>query len=261
MLVALTLLILATLAGVLLRRRTRRPRPPLPDEIDAILPQTQCTQCGYRGCRPYAEAIASGDADINQCPPGGDAGVRALARLLSIKPKPLNPAHGPAKTLPTLAVIDEALCIGCTLCIQACPVDAIVGANKQMHTVIAEECTGCELCVAPCPVDCIRMQPLALPRGPVAAYRRRAAARAAKRRATIARRRHQFRLYRLERDEAEHAAHLRATLAAPADGGADLKQAQPSAVLAAIERARAKRAARSPLTTTAPRAEDDSAAG
>src|SRR3569623_1482950 len=187
MFVALTLLILATLAGMLLRRRTRRPRPPLADQIDAVLPQTQCTQCGYRGCRPYAEAIARGDADINQCPPGGDAGVRALARVMGIKPKPLTPAHGPAKTLPTLAVIDEALCIGCTLCLQACPVDAIVGANKQMHTVIAEECTGCELCVAPCPVDCIRMQPLALPRGP-------AAARATKRKATIARRRHHLAL-------------------------------------------------------------------
>jgi len=254
MFVALTLLILATLAGMLLRRRTRRPRPPLADQIDAVLPQTQCTQCGYRGCRPYAEAIARGDADINQCPPGGDAGVRALARVMGIKPKPLNPAHGPAKTLPTLAVIDEALCIGCTLCLQACPVDAIVGANKQMHTVIAEECTGCELCVAPCPVDCIRMQPLALPRGP-------AAARATKRKATIARRRHQFRLYRLERDDAEHAARLRATLAAaPSDGG-DPTQAQPSAVLAAIERARAKRAVRPPLTTTASRPEDDGAHG
>ena len=261
MFVALTLLMLATLAGVLLRRGTQRARPPLADEIDAVLPQTQCTQCGYRGCRPYAEAIARGEADINQCPPGGEAGVRALARVMKIKPKPLNPAHGPAKTLPTLAVIDEALCIGCTLCIQACPVDAIVGANKQMHTVIAEECTGCELCVAPCPVDCIRMQPLALPRGPLAAYGRRAAARAAKRKATIARRRHQFRLCRLERDEAEPATRLRATLAAAPSDSADPAQVQPSAVLAAIERARAKRAVRSPLVTTAPRPEDDSAYG
>jgi len=261
MFVALTLLMLATLAGVLLRRGTQRARPPLADEIDAVLPQTQCTQCGYRGCRPYAEAIARGEADINQCPPGGEAGVRALARVMKIKPKPLNPAHGPAKTLPTLAVIDEALCIGCTLCIQACPVDAIVGANKQMHTVIAEECTGCELCVAPCPVDCIRMQPLALPRGPLAAYGRRAAARAAKRKATIARRRHQFRLYRLERDESEHATRLRATLAAAPSDSADPTQVQPSAVLAAIERARANRAVRSPLATAAPRPEDDSAHG
>src|SRR3569623_526260 len=101
--VALTLLILATLAGMLLRRRTRRPRPPLADQIDAVLPQTQCTQCGYRGCRPYAEAIARGDADINQCPPGGAAGVRALARVKRIKPKPHNPAHGPDKAEPTLA--------------------------------------------------------------------------------------------------------------------------------------------------------------
>src|SRR3569623_2281550 len=115
MFVARTLLILSTLAGMLLRRRTRRSRPPLADQIDAVLPQTQCTQCGYRGCRPYAEAIARGDADIYQCPPGGAAGVRALARVMGVSPNPLNPAHGPAKTLPTLAVIDEALCIGCTL--------------------------------------------------------------------------------------------------------------------------------------------------
>lgn len=132
---------------------------PLVDKIDAILPQTQCGQCGYPGCRPYAEAIAAGEADINQCPPGGEAGVTALADLLGRDPKPLNPEHGQIKEK-MVAFIDEQRCIGCTLCIQACPVDAIVGAAKQMHTVIEQECTGCELCVAPCPVDCIDMVPV-----------------------------------------------------------------------------------------------------
>ena len=133
---------------------------PLVDKIDAVLPQTQCGQCSYPGCRPYAEAIAKGEADINQCPPGGEAGIRALAELLGVEPKPLSAEHGKEKLAPTVAVIDESVCIGCTLCIQACPVDAILGAAKQMHTVIARECTGCELCVAPCPVDCIAMIPV-----------------------------------------------------------------------------------------------------
>ncbi|MDX1570460.1 MAG: electron transport complex subunit RsxB [Xanthomonadales bacterium] len=126
------------------------------DQIDQLLPQTQCGQCGYPGCRPYAEAIAAGEADINRCPPGGEAGVRALADLLAVEPKPLDPDCGePAP--PMVAVIDETICIGCRLCIQACPVDAILGAPKRMHTVIEAECTGCELCVEPCPVDCISM--------------------------------------------------------------------------------------------------------
>ena len=133
---------------------------PLVEQIDAILPQTQCGQCGYPGCRPYAEAIASDEAEINQCPPGGEDGIMALAELLGRDPLPLNPENGQAEDTKTLAVIDEDRCIGCTLCIQACPVDAIVGANKQMHTVIEAECTGCELCVAPCPVDCIDMVPV-----------------------------------------------------------------------------------------------------
>ena len=133
---------------------------PLVDKIDAVLPQTQCGQCSYPGCRPYAEAIAKGEADINQCPPGGEAGIRALAELLGVEPKPLSAEHGEEKLAPTVAIIDEATCIGCTLCIQACPVDAILGAAKQMHTVIAQECTGCDLCVAPCPVDCITMVPV-----------------------------------------------------------------------------------------------------
>ncbi|WP_455197701.1 electron transport complex subunit RsxB [Kaarinaea lacus] len=129
---------------------------PLVEKIDALLPQTQCGQCTYAGCRPYAEAIAKGDADINQCPPGGETTIIALADLLGRDPKPLNPEHGEEKGK-RVAVIDEEVCIGCTLCIQACPVDAILGAPKQMHTVIEDECTGCDLCVPPCPVDCIDM--------------------------------------------------------------------------------------------------------
>ena len=127
---------------------------PVVERIDALLPQTQCAQCGFPGCRPYAEAIAREEADINQCPPGGDAGIRALADLLGREAKPLNPENG-EETPKTVVLIDESRCIGCTLCIQACPVDAIVGAAKLMHTVIKSECTGCNLCLPPCPVDCI----------------------------------------------------------------------------------------------------------
>ncbi|MEZ5571970.1 MAG: electron transport complex subunit RsxB [Halioglobus sp.] len=131
---------------------------PIADEINNILPQTQCGQCGYPGCRPYAEAIANGEA-INKCPPGGEAGIQALADLLDVEPIPLDSEHGEAKQVPSVAFIREAECIGCTKCIQACPVDAILGAAKQMHTVITSECTGCDLCVEPCPVDCIDMIP------------------------------------------------------------------------------------------------------
>ncbi|MEJ8567395.1 electron transport complex subunit RsxB [Elongatibacter sediminis] len=140
---------------------------PVVDQIDAILPQTQCGQCNFPGCRPYAEAIAAGEAEINQCPPGGEAGVRALADLLGTEVLPLNPENG-AEAPPEVAVIDEARCIGCTLCIQACPVDAILGAAKRMHTVIGPECTGCELCLPPCPVDCIDM----VPAPPLTSWRR-----------------------------------------------------------------------------------------
>ena len=133
---------------------------PLVDKIDNILPQTQCGQCNFPGCRPYAKAIADGEADINQCPPGGEAGVLALADLLGVDPKPLNEDNG-VESAKTVAIIDEDICIGCKLCIQACPVDAILGAPKQMHTVIESECTGCELCIAPCPVECIDMVPVA----------------------------------------------------------------------------------------------------
>jgi len=129
---------------------------PLVDQIDAILPQTQCGQCDYPGCRPYATAIANGEAPINQCPPGGQEGVDALAALLDVETLTLNEEHG--ETQPDHVVyVDEQVCIGCTLCIQACPVDAFVGASKVMTTVIADECTGCDLCIPVCPVDCIHV--------------------------------------------------------------------------------------------------------
>jgi electron transport complex protein RnfB len=130
------------------------------DVIDALLPQTQCTRCGYDGCRPYSEAIASGLAQINQCPPGGSATIAALAGLLHRETLPLNPANG-VEGPALVAVIDEDRCIGCVRCLPPCPVDAIVGARKQTHTVIVDACTGCELCIAPCPVDCITMVPRA----------------------------------------------------------------------------------------------------
>ena len=132
---------------------------PIVEKIDSILPQTQCGQCGYPGCKPYATAIASGEADINQCPPGGEDGIHKLADLLGVDFKPLNEEHGVPKPK-SVAIIDEKTCIGCTLCIQACPVDAILGSAKHMHTIIEKECTGCELCLPPCPVDCIDMVPI-----------------------------------------------------------------------------------------------------
>ena len=132
---------------------------PIVEKIDALLPQTQCGQCSYAGCRPYAEAIAAEEAEINRCPPGGETTMVALADLLGRDPVPLDAEVAEEKPK-AVAVIDEQECIGCTLCIQACPVDAIVGAAKQMHTVIAEQCTGCELCLPPCPVECIDMLPI-----------------------------------------------------------------------------------------------------
>jgi electron transport complex protein RnfB len=131
---------------------------PLVEQIDQILPQTQCGQCGFPGCKPYAQAIADGD-EINKCPPGGDATIKKLADLMGVEAKSLDSAHG-VEEIKKVAFIREDECIGCTKCIQACPVDAILGAAKQMHTVITDECTGCDLCVDPCPVDCIDMVPL-----------------------------------------------------------------------------------------------------
>ena len=163
------------------------------EQIDAILPQTQCGQCGFAGCLPYATAIAEDRADINQCPPGDVEGIRKLAALLDKAFKPLNTAHGMPKPK-AVAFINEEHCIGCTFCIQACPVDAIIGAAKQIHTVITEECTGCERCVAPCPVDCISMVPaVPYPENQAQEMRQKAADRA--------RTRHQFRLQRLAREK------------------------------------------------------------
>ena len=201
---------------------------PLIERIDALLPQTQCRQCGFAGCHPYAQAIAAGRADINQCPPGGEAVIQALAALLNRAPKPLNPKHGVHKPR-QVAVIDEQDCIGCTLCIQICPVDAILGAAKLMHTVIAQECTGCELCLPPCPVNCIMLQPAQPPEW-------------GQQRADLARHRHVARLARLERDRREKEARLRKqavakTAAFPSQD--ELKQA----IQAAVARVKAKKAA------------------
>lgn len=152
--------LLFALLGLLLdftSRHLQATSDSLTEKIDALLPQIQCAQCGYPGCRPYAEAIAEGKVGINQCPPGGDATIKALAKLLDMAITPLDPTRGEIKPK-AIAVIDETRCIGCTLCIQSCPVDAILGASRFMHTVIAAECTGCELCLAPCPVDCIIMR-------------------------------------------------------------------------------------------------------
>jgi len=168
------------------------------DQINALLPQTQCGQCSFQGCRPYAEAIATGMADINQCPPGGDEGMRDLADLLGVPAKPLNTEFGLHKP-PSVAFIIEEDCIGCVKCIAACPVDAILGAAKFMHTVIASECTGCELCIAPCPVDCIIMQP-----APVNNTEKSRAQKSAQ-----AKRRYDVRCLRKEKEEAEKAERVK----------------------------------------------------
>ncbi len=192
-------------------------RSTLADRIDALLPQTQCTKCGYDGCRPYAEAIADDSAAINQCPPGGASGIAKLAALTGRTALPLNPANGVESPL-RVAVIDEPRCIGCTLCIQACPVDAIIGAARRMHVVIDPWCTGCDLCVAPCPVDCIAMVDIKPPRAWSGVD------------ADAARARHDARRLRLATKAGEPAP-------APADD-AGLRQA---AVQAALARARARR--------------------
>lgn len=154
----LTVALIALVAGLTLSFASRRlpsDAGELVEHVNDLLPQTQCAQCGYPGCRPYANAIVDGSADINLCPPGGDSTVHRLAELLGKEFIPLL-----EMAVPSVAIIDESLCIGCVHCRNACPVDAIVGAQHFMHTVITSECTGCELCVAPCPVDCISMRPL-----------------------------------------------------------------------------------------------------
>lgn len=182
MLIMMLLAAAAGSAAALAGRRRPDEQERLIERIDALLPQTQCGRCTFTGCRPYATAIAQGEAEINQCPPGGDRTAAALASLLGRKPLPVDPRFGVLPAFPRVAWIDEAACIGCTKCIQACPVDAIVGASKSMHTVIAADCTGCELCIPPCPVDCIEMvraptgsaPSLALPRFAGEATQRRA---------------------------------------------------------------------------------------
>lgn len=210
----------------------------LADRIDALLPQTQCTKCGYDGCQPYAQAIADGAAPINRCPPGGDDGIAALAALLHTAVLPLDQSRGEPGPL-QVARIDEAHCIGCMLCIRACPVDAIVGANKRMHTVLTDWCTGCDLCVAPCPVDCIEMVPANRAWTPADA--------------DVSRQRHRARQLRLAREtahnerlmaasaELDNPAPLPAT--PPPITSADDETRKRSAIESALARARARRTA------------------
>jgi electron transport complex protein RnfB len=201
---------------------------PLAARIDALLPQTQCTRCGYPTCRAYADAIAAGESDINHCPPGGADGVAALAALLGRAAKPLDPANG-VEAPPLVVLIDEAVCIGCTKCIQACPVDAIVGAAKRMHTIVAAECTGCELCLPPCPVDCIAL--VAIGDEPLAREH-------VMYRATHARARFDARNARLARERA--AREARRTTPAQREASPPITRA---AVLDAIARGKARREA------------------
>lgn len=194
---------------------------PLARRIDAALPQTQCTRCGYPDCAAYAEAIAAGEAGINQCPPGGMDGIARLAAITGQPVIPLNPANGIDGPL-TLAVIDEAWCIGCTLCLKACPVDCIVGGPKSMHTIVADQCTGCELCLPACPVDCIEMLPA--PSGGATGWQAWSASEAAKARDRYAR----------------HRARLAEEPAGPSAPNPATRQ---SVVAAALARARAARSA------------------
>ena len=215
---------------------------PLADQLEDLLPQTQCTKCGYPACRPYADAMARGEAEINQCPPGGMEGVRRLAAVTGRKVIPINPANGLERPRP-VAFIDESLCIGCTLCIQACPVDAIMGAAKQMHTILPSLCTGCDLCVAPCPVDCISMIPVTETTG-WAAWSQEAA--------DAARARHDFRSLRLQREREENDARLaakalekmRAVTAETTNTPEELaeKERKRAIIAAAMERARQRAA-------------------
>ena len=220
---------------------SRVPEPALADRLENLLPQTQCTKCAFPDCRAYAVAMASGDAAINQCPPGGAEGIARLAHALGKPIIPLDPLHGSERPRP-VALIDEAICIGCTLCIQACPVDAIVGAAKQMHTVVPELCTGCDLCVAPCPVDCIAMVEVTPGRTGWDAW--------SQQQADAARARHDARRVRLQREREENDARLAAKAAAKlreveAQSPVTLveraeQQRKKAIIAAAIERARVK---------------------
>lgn len=219
----------------------------LADQIEDLLPQTQCTKCGYPACRPYAQAIAAGTAAINQCPPGGIEGMRRISALTGHPVIPINPANGFERPRP-VAFIDEQLCIGCTLCIQACPVDAILGAAKQMHTILPSLCTGCDLCVAPCPVDCIVMFPVTGELTGWDAWSQRDA--------DAARERHDARMARLQREREENDARLAAKavtkmreVTAEATNTPEEraeKERKRAIIAAAMERARLKAAATPP---------------
>lgn len=212
----------------------------LADRLLDALPQTQCTRCGYPDCAGYATAIAAGDAPINQCPPGGATGIALLAALTGQAVLPLNPLHGHEGPR-GVALIDESWCIGCTLCIKACPVDAIVGSNKLMHTVIEAECNGCELCLPVCPVDCISMESVTGTRTGWEAWSPEAASRS--------RKRYEFHSGRTSRDGAEHAKRLEekaesklADLDAHTKGAVGDEALRKRAVIeAALARARARR--------------------
>ncbi len=214
----------------------------LADAIDALLPQTQCTRCGYPDCRAYAEAVATGEAGINQCPPGGAEGIVRLASITQRPAAPLNPANG-REGPRLLAVIDEDWCIGCTLCIKACPVDCILGASKQMHAIVEADCTGCELCVPACPVDCIAMEPVTPGLSGWAAWSPEQAARA--------RDQHDFRRLRLARARQDNDERLaRKAEEKLADLAAASRHTDPAVldskravVEAALARVRARRAA------------------
>lgn len=222
----------------------------LADRLEALLPQTQCTKCGFDGCRPYAEAMARGEAAANRCPPGGAEGIVRLSALLGAAPQPLDPGHGVEQSR-AVARIDESRCIGCTLCIQACPVDAIAGAAKQMHTVLPDWCTGCDLCVAPCPVDCIDMIPITGEKTGWAAW--------SPAQADAAHTRYLARRARLVREREENDARLAAKAAAklaavqaePVLTEAErAAQARKKAIIeAAMARAREKQAAARPRNT------------
>lgn len=213
--------------------------PTLADRLDAALPQTQCTRCGYPDCRHYAEAMADGSAEIDRCPPGGAEGIARLATITGHAVRPLDPARG-SEGPRALAVIDEAWCIGCTLCIKACPVDCIVGASKLMHTVVDAQCTGCELCVPVCPVDCIAMVPMTGARTGWQAW--------SGAQADEARERYAFHRFRVEREQRENDERLAAKAAAKlADLENQTRHTDPetiekkrAVIEAAIQRARAR---------------------
>jgi electron transport complex protein RnfB len=198
----------------------------LVQRIDDVLPQTQCRRCGYAGCRPYAEALAAGETTPDRCPPGGGEVLVSLAGILGRSVTPLHPDLEPVQ--PSVAIIDEARCIGCTLCIQACPVDAIVGAAKLMHTVIAAECSGCALCLPPCPVDCITLDPVSR------------SVETARQLGRHWRSRYEARNRRLERDKEERRS---ARERAAQDVSAEKRERIAAAVAAAMERARQRREA------------------